>query len=148
MTRLRSLLTHPEQGTGPAVSAAILMPAFALVLLAVAAGGRISNAADATDQAARAAARIASVERNPNLAQAAAADAARAALQSGGLACAAVTVTVNTDGLSTPLGQPSTVTATVSCQVTLAELSFPGVPGDRTVTATFTSPVDPNRERP
>jgi len=148
MTRLRQLLTHPEQGSGPAVSAAILMPLFALVLLAVAGGGRISNAADATDQAARAAARIASVERNPNLAQAAATDAARAALKSGGLACGTVTVTVNTDGLSTPLGQPSTVTATVSCQVTLAELAFPGVPGDRTLTATFTSPVDPNRERP
>lgn len=116
--------------------------------MAVAAGGRVSNAADATDQAARAAARIASVERNPNLAQAAATDAARAALKSGGLACAAVTVTVNTDGLSTPLGQPSTVTATVSCQVKLAELAFPGVPGDRAVTASFTSPVDPNRERP
>jgi len=148
MTRLRQLLTQPEQGSGPAVSAAILMPLFALMLMAVAAGGRISNAADATDQAARAAARIASVERNPNLAQAVATDAARTALQSGGLACGTVTVTVNTDGLSTPLGQPSTVTATVSCQVKLAELAFPGIPGNRTVTATFTSPVDPNRERP
>jgi Flp pilus assembly protein TadG len=116
MTGVRSLLTRPEQGSGPAVSAAILMPVFALVLLAVAAGGRVSNASDATDQAARAAARIASIQRDPNAAES--------------------------------LGQPSTVTATVSCQVMLAELAFPGIPGDRTVTATFTSPVDQNRERP
>lgn len=148
MTRPRSLLAHPEQGSGPAVSAAILMPIFALVLLAVAAGGRLSNASDATDQAARAAARIASIERDPNTAEAAATDAARTTLASRGLSCGAVTVAVNTDGLLSPLGQPSTVTATVSCQVKLAELAFPGLPGDRTVTATFTSPVDPNRERP
>jgi Flp pilus assembly protein TadG len=148
MIVVRSLLTRPEQGSGPAVSAAILMPVFALVLLAVAAGGRVSNASDATDQAARAAARIASIQRDPNTAESAATDAARSALRSRGLSCGAVTVAVNTDGLRSPLGQPSTVTATVSCQVKLAELAFPGIPGDRTVTATFTSPVDQNRERP
>lgn len=147
MTRPRALLTRPEQGSGPAVSAAILMPVFALVLLAVAAGGRVSNAADATDQAARAAARIASVQRDPNVAETAATDAARSALQSSGLSCGAVTVAVDTAGLRSPLGQPSTVTATVSCQVKLAELAFPGLPGDHTVTATFTSPVDQSRER-
>jgi Flp pilus assembly protein TadG len=144
MIGVRSLLARPEQGSGPAVSAAILMPVFALVLLAVAAGGRVSNASDATDQAAR----IASIQRDPNTAESAATDAARSALRSRGLSCGAVTVAVNTDGLRSPLGQPSTVTATVSCQVKLAELAFPGIPGDRTVTATFTSPVDQNRERP
>lgn len=147
MMRLRPLLTDPERGSGPAVSAAILMPLFALVLLAVAAGGRVSNAADATDQAARAAARIASIQRDPNLAGPAATDAARTALSSEGLSCGSVTVSVDTDGLVAPLGQAATVTATVSCQVELSELAFPGIPGDRTVTATFTSPVDPNRER-
>lgn len=147
MSRLHRLLTDPERGSGPAVSAAILMPVFALVLLAVAAGGRVSNASDATDQAARAAARIASIQRDPNLAETAATTAARTALESEGLSCGTVTVTVDTDGLRSPLGQPATVTAAVSCQVQLAELAFPGIPGDRTVTGTFTSPVDPNRER-
>ena len=142
------LLLDPERGSGPAVSAAILMPIFALVLMAVAAGGRVSNAADATDQAARAAARIASIQRDPNLAETAATTAAQTALASTGLSCGTVTVTVNTNGLRSPLGQPATVTATVACQVKLAELAFPGIPGDRTVTATFTSPIDPNRERP
>jgi Flp pilus assembly protein TadG len=145
--RGRQLLTDPERGSGPAVSAAILMPLFALVLLAVAAGGRVSNAADATNQAARAAARIASIQRDPNLAETAATNAARATLDSKGLSCGTMTVAVDTDGLLRPLGQPATVTATVSCQVKLAALAFPGIPGDRTVTATFTSPVDPNRER-
>ena len=148
MSRLRCLLNRPEHGSGPAVSAAILMPVFALVLLAIVAGGRVSNAGDATDQAARAAARIASIQRDPNLAETAATTAAQAALASRGLSWGAVTVAVNTDGLHSPLGQPSTVTATVSCQVKLAELAFPGLPGDHTVTATFTSPVDQKRERP
>ena len=38
-------------------------------------------------------------------------------------------------------------TATVACVVNLADLSLPGVPGTRTVTATATSPIDTYRER-
>jgi Flp pilus assembly protein TadG len=148
MSRWQWWADHPEDGGAPSTQAAQLFPVLMLVLVAVIAGGRVSNAHDAADQAARAAARIASIQRDPTVAQAASTTAATTELSAQGLRCGAVTVNVDTTGLTTPLGQPSTVTATVSCQVSLSELAFPGIPGDRTLTASFTSPVDPNRERP
>jgi hypothetical protein len=39
------------------------------------------------------------------------------------------------------------VSATVTCTVSLSDLLVPGLPGSRTLTATFTSPLDPFRER-
>lgn len=147
MSPVTWLRAHPEDGGAPSTQAAMLFPVIMLVLVAVIAGGRVSNAHDAADQAARAASRIASIQRDPNAAQAASTGAATTELTAQGLHCATVTVNVDTAGLSAPLGQPSTVTATVSCQVSLSELAFPGIPGDRVLTATFTSPVDPDRER-
>ncbi len=147
MNTSRWLRAHPEDGGAPSTQAAMLFPVIMLVLVAVVAGGRVSNAHDAADQAARAASRIASIQRDPNLAQSASTGAATAELAAQGLHCATVTVTVDTAGLSAPLGQPATVSATVSCQVALSQLAFPGIPGDKVLTATFTSPVDPNRER-
>ena len=37
------------------------------------------------------------------------------------------------------------VTVTVACQVSLADLSAPGLPGDTTVRASATVPIDPYR---
>jgi len=148
MTRRRWLAQHPEDGGAPSTQAAQLFPVVMLVLVAVIAGGRVSNAHDATDQAARAASRIASLQRVPSVAQPAATTAAAAELVAQGLHCAQVTVDVDTAGLTTPLGQPGTVTATVHCRVSLSQLAFSGIPGDRTVSATFASPVDQYRERP
>ncbi len=147
MCNWKGLHGHPEDGGAPSTQAAQLLPVVLLVLLAVIAGGRVSNAHDAADQAARAAARIASIQRDPAAAQASSTTAASDEFAAQGLHCSAVAVNVDTAGLSAPLGQPSTVTATVNCQVSLSELAFPGIPGDRTLTASFTSPVDPNRER-
>ncbi len=147
MNRLRILAARPEAGGAPSTQAAQLFPVIMLALLAVVAGGRVSNAHDATDQAARAASRIASIQRDPTTAHATATTAATTELTSQGLHCASVSVAVDTAGLTAPVGQPSTVTATVSCVASLSDIAFPGIPGDRTLTATFTSPVDPNRER-
>lgn len=147
MNRLQSLAARPESGGAPSTQAAQLFPVIMLVLLALVAGGRVSNAHDAADQAARAASRIASIQRDPVTAQATATTAATTELTSQGLHCGSIAVVVNTAGLSAPVGQPSTVTATVNCVTSLSDIAFPGIPGDRTITATFTSPVDPNRER-
>ena len=45
------------------------------------------------------------------------------------------------------VGLPAQVTATVSCRVPLADLVVPGMPGSRLLSYTFTSPLDPFRER-
>jgi len=113
MNTSRWLRAHPEDGGAPSTQAAMLFPVIMLVLVAVVAGGRVSNAHDAADQAARAASRIASIQPDPNLAQSASTGAATAELAAQGLRCAAVTVTVDTAGLSAPLGQPATVAACV-----------------------------------
>jgi Flp pilus assembly protein TadG len=147
VTRWQRLRAHPERGAAAAVETAIILPLVLLIMLAVAAAGRVSNARDATEQAARAASRIASSERSPATATVAATGAAAEELRRQGLSCMSIDVAVNGQGLSAPLGQDAAVTATVTCRVSLSELAFPGVPGDQTVTATFTSPVDPNRER-
>ncbi|GAA3714275.1 hypothetical protein GCM10022224_094890 [Nonomuraea antimicrobica] len=56
-------------------------------------------------------------------------------------------MTVDTAGLSAPLGRPATIIAHVSCEVQLADLAIPGIPGTKTITSSFTSPIDPYRAR-
>lgn len=60
-----------------------------------------------------------------------------------GLHCAGHQVTVDTGGFGLPVGTP----ATVSCTVPLADLGVPGLPGERTITATAHSPLDTYRGR-
>ena len=101
--------------------------------------GRTTLARLAVSAAARDAARQASISRTPAAAQA-------AALRGDGQDCAP-SVTVNTSGFAVPAGQPAQVSATVTCTVRLSDLAVPGLPGSRTLTATFTSPLDPFRAR-
>ncbi|MFC7591576.1 hypothetical protein ACFQYP_53685 [Nonomuraea antimicrobica] len=54
---------------------------------------------------------------------------------------------MDTAGLSAPLGRPATIIAHVSCEVQLADLAIPGIPGTKTITSSFTSPIDPYRAR-
>jgi len=71
---------------------------------------------------------------------------ARAALRQDGLDCAPVVV-VDTSQFATPPGEPATVTATVSCTVSLSSLALPGLPGSARLQASFTSPLDIYRSR-
>lgn len=124
---------------------AVLAPALILVLLLVIAGGRIAQAHQAVEAAARDAARQASIARDPATARANALTSAQAALTREGLNCPAQ-VTIDTSGFTRPIGQPATVTANVSCTVNLADVSAAGVP-NTTVRARFTSAIDPFRGR-
>jgi hypothetical protein len=54
---------------------------------------------------------------------------------------------VNTAGFAKPVGTPAVVAATVTCVVDLSDLAMPGLPGDRALTSTFTSALDPFRGR-
>ena len=44
-------------------------------------------------------------------------------------------------------GQAATVTATISCTARLSDIALPGLPGAKTLTASFTSPIDTYRGR-
>ena len=130
-----------------ALELVVLAPVLLFILGLVVAAGRTSIAQGAVDAAARDAARQASISLTPGAAQAAALSSAKAALSRDGLDCDPQ-VFVDTGQFTTvPVGQPATVTATVSCQVPLSDLVVPGLPGSRTLRFSFTSPLDPFRER-
>ncbi|MFI0409055.1 TadE/TadG family type IV pilus assembly protein [Actinomadura sp. 3N508] len=123
----------------------IFAPALIIMLLFVIAAGRVAQAHQAVEAAARDAARQASIARDPATAQTSATSSARAALTREGLNCPAH-VSVDTAGFARPVGAAATVTAHVTCTVQLADVSLAGVPST-TVRSRFTSPVDPYRGR-
>ena len=126
---------------------AILTPALLLLLGLVILAGRVQVAAGAVEHAAATAAREASLARTAPAASSAAATAGHDALQGQDLRCATTGVTVDTSGFAVRLGAPATVSATVTCTVTFADLAVPGLPGQRTMTATATSSLDRFRTR-
>jgi len=130
-----------------AIEAAILLPALIMFLCMAIAGGRIVTSGAKIDSAAEDAAREASIHRTAAAAQGAARSAAAESLEDQGIRCASTSVSINTGGLSVPVGQVGTVSVTVTCTVNLADLLLPGVPGAKTLTSTATSVVDQYRQR-
>ena len=137
---------HTDSGSA-ALELVVLAPVLLALLALVIAAGRTSIAQGSVDAAARDAARQASIALNPYAAQAAGQASARAALRQDGLSCTPV-ITIDTSGFATAPGQPAPpVSATVTCTVPLADLYLAGLPGVRTMTATFSSPLDLYRAR-
>jgi Flp pilus assembly protein TadG len=136
-----------EQEGSASVELAVLTPVLLVVLAVAVAAGRIVTAEAAVDQAATAAARAASLARTPAEAQTTAASTGGQMLTQQGMSCAEHAVGVDTSGLTTSAGQAGQVTAHVTCTVTLASLLVPGLPGRKTLSESFTSPVDPFRTK-
>jgi len=135
----------PDDGNA-ALELVVLAPVILFLLGLLIAAGRTSIAQGSVDAAARDAARQASIARTPGAAQAAALASARSALAQDSIDCAPV-VTVNLSGFGVPVGLPAQVSARVVCRVALSDLLVPGMPGSRTLSASFTSPLDPFRAR-
>ncbi|MGX5655508.1 TadE/TadG family type IV pilus assembly protein [Geodermatophilus nigrescens] len=129
------------------VELALLAPALLLLLSLAVLAGRAQIAEGAVAEAARAAAREASLARDPATAAALAGAQARATLAAQDLRCQTTRVDVDTAGFAAPPGRPGDVTVTIACAVGMADLLAPGLPGSVTVEAVFTSPVDAYRER-
>jgi Flp pilus assembly protein TadG len=146
------LADHDHDHGSAALELVILGPVLLFLLGLVIAAGRTSIAQGSVDAAARDAARQASISRTPAAAQAAALASARRALRHDAIDCNPA-VTVHTGGpgsgigFGAPAGQPASVSAQVTCVVSLSDLMVPGMPGSRTLTAKFTSPLDPFRAR-
>jgi Flp pilus assembly protein TadG len=139
-------LKGDREAGNAALELVVLAPVLLFLLGLVIAAGRTSVAEGSVAAAARDAARQASISLTPAAAQAAALSSATAALSQDGLDCDPV-VTVDTSQFGVAVGEPASVTATVTCTVRLSDLIVPGLPGSKTLTATFTSPLDPYRER-
>ncbi|MFE9476695.1 TadE/TadG family type IV pilus assembly protein [Streptomyces griseofuscus] len=145
MVRLVDRL-HGDEGSA-AIEAAIVLPSLLMFLCLAIAGGRIVTSGSKIDSAAQDAAREASIHRTARAAQGATRSAATESLDDQGIKCTSTAVRVGTSGLSVPVGQVATVTATVTCTVSLSDLLLPGLPGAKTLTSTATSVVDRYRQR-
>lgn len=146
INRIRRRLLADERGSN-AAEIVIIAPIIAMLILVLVAGGRTALADNATQSASFAAARAASLSRDTATATTAAQDAAQRAMNHAGITCLTLTVNLDASGLNAPLGTTGDVTATVSCDVNLSDITLPGIPGNRTMSSTATSPVDAYRER-
>ncbi|MGG5258651.1 TadE/TadG family type IV pilus assembly protein [Phycicoccus avicenniae] len=135
-----------ERGSA-ALEAAIGVPAFLLFVGLVLTGGRMAVAHQAVEAAAADAARAASIARTETDADRAAVESARSSVADQHLTCGAARVTVDVSGFRSRPGVPASASVTVTCQVPLADLAVPGLPGSRTVSASARSPIDTYRER-
>lgn len=135
-----------ERGSA-SIEAAIALPAFGLFVGLIIFGGRTAITQQSVESAASDAARSASILRTNAEAKAAAKEAAVANLSNQGINCVRVDIDVDTQQFSRNVGEQAQVEVTVSCLLDLADLSVPGVPGTRTISATMTSPLDTWRER-
>ncbi|MBN9103107.1 MULTISPECIES: TadE/TadG family type IV pilus assembly protein [unclassified Pseudonocardia] len=147
MSPWRSPAVVDERGGSPSVEAALLAVVIGMLLVLGVAGGRMVAAESATDHAARAAARAASIERSATAAEARAREIARAVLDERALRCDVLDVDVDVSQFARPLGAPASVRAEVRCAVRWSDLGLPGAPGTRDVDAAFVSPIDQLRER-
>jgi Flp pilus assembly protein TadG len=140
-------LPADERGGASSVEAAILTVVVGLLIALAIAGGRLVSAEAAVDHAARAAARVASLQRLPEAAESSAIAAARSSLDEQGLACDSLTVAVDTTQFGRPIGTPAAVRASVTCAVRWSDLGLPVLAGVQEVEGEFTSPIDQVRER-
>ena len=135
-----------ERGSA-AIEAAILAPPLLVLIGLAVVGGRIQFAGGAIEHAAHDAARAASISRTKVEAYSNAMAAANATLDQQGLHCASLTVATNLSGFDVPVGQPATVSVSITCVVDFSDVVADGLPGFRTLTASFVSALDTFRTR-
>ncbi len=141
-----SVRVEADRGSAT-VELAIIAPALLALLGLVVIAGRITTAASAVDQAAAAGARAASLARSAAAAQSAAEAAVRSSLAGQGVTCRSLRSSVDVSGFAVEIGSAASTSVDVRCTVPLADMSVPGVPGQRIVSATRTSPIDRYRGR-
>lgn len=146
MTRTWWRRRHDDRGSA-AIEAAILAPPLLVLIGLAIVGGRIQVAGGAIEHAAHDAARAASISRTKAEAYSNAMAAANATLSQQGLRCASLTVAANLGGFDVPVGQPATVGVSITCVVDFSDLVVDGLPGSKTLTASFVSALDTFRTR-
>ena len=110
-------------------------------MLLVVFAGKVAEADGNVERAASDAARAASLRQHPADAITDAQRAAAANLAAAGVPCVDLTTTVDTRHFA-PGG---TVSVTVSCEASMADVTLLGVPGRRTFTATAVEVIDTYR---
>ncbi len=140
--RARRLWCSGQCGSA-SLEMAILAPVLLALLALIVMGGRFAVASTAITGVAGAAARDASLARNPAAARAAAHSTALATLAAQNLHCqGAPIVLVDTSGFAAAPGTPASVSVDVTCVVVVNGLHVPGLPTTRTVHDRAVSPLD------
>ncbi len=119
----------------------IVAPVLLIVIVLMIALGRVDSAQGDVESAARAGVQAAVVQADPSDAEAQATTAAQASLAGAGLTCTAPGITVDTSNFVAG----GWVSVTVTCVTSLADVSVPGMPGEKTLSATSTAQIDPFR---
>ncbi|MEU1899358.1 TadE/TadG family type IV pilus assembly protein [Nocardiopsis dassonvillei] len=135
---LRKRRRRDDRGSA-SVELILLVPVLIVALVLMVVAGRQVSAALITQDAAAAAARAASLQRGSSAARTQAHQTAERELADRGVVCSPFAAVVDTSGFE-PGG---TVGVRVACTVTVVDLG--GFGGQRTLTATALSPVDPYR---
>jgi Flp pilus assembly protein TadG len=137
---MKSARWRSERGS-ISVEVAVIAPAFVFLMLLVVYSGKVSEADGNVERAAAEGARAASLRQNP----AAAIDDARAVVEAN-LAAAGVPCSQLDTSVDTSMFEPGgTVTITVRCDASMADVTLLGVPGTRSFTATSTEVIDTYR---
>lgn len=137
ISRRRRLDTSDDRGS-VAVEVAVVAPAFVFLMLLVVFAGRVSEADGDIHRATSAAARAASLRQHPTDATTDAEAVARTNLSAAGVKCRDLTVDVDTSNFR-PGG---TVTVTLACTASMADVTLLGVPGTRTFSARSVEVID------
>jgi Flp pilus assembly protein TadG len=124
------------------MEAVLIIPAFLLFLLALAAVATVSGVRQDVHSAAVQAARVASLESSAQAGVAAGREAATVYLAHEATPCQEKAVEVWATALNLPSGQSGSVTARVTCVVSLAQFTGIGLPGQIQVQEEFTSQID------
>ena len=126
-----------EEGSA-ALELVLVTPVLLVLLLLMVFAGRLAEARADVNGSAQDAARAASIARGPDSAATDGQAAASSRIQAGKTTCRHLGVQVDTSDFR-PGGF---VAATVTCTVDLGDLGLLGVPATKSISATFTEPVD------
>ena len=141
-------MTRRDEHGSATLETAVLAPALLAILLMIAVAGRIAIAHQSVDSAAAAGARAASISRTKAAANTEANSVVSTTLANQGITCTELVITTDRTGFDIRVGEEATITTTVSCAVSLADLvAIAGVPGSVTLTSSASSPLDQFRER-
>lgn len=123
------------------VEAAVIAPAFVFLMLLVVFTGRVAEAEANVERAAAVGARAASLRQHPAGATTDAVAAIEANLAQAGVPCAELVTDVDTTNFE-PGG---TITVTITCHASMADVTLLGVPGSRTFVGHAVEVIDTYR---
>jgi Flp pilus assembly protein TadG len=131
---------HEEAGSN-SLELVLAAPLVLLFMMFIVSLGRMALASQDVDAAAHDAARAASLTRTSGTAKTAGTDAARLALGDRGMACRAMTVSIDVSSYRAG-GQ---VRAEVTCTADLSDIALPGTPGRKVYRANAIVPIEQYR---